>query len=149
MADRIEREIEEILAKLEVGGDSDTITGERVPTPIAERRRSKAKATARASRTRARASQRLNLNPATLLLAGAVVMVLGLILANWWEPFIWLSFGGVLLFIAAFAWSFRRHPAGASTSSGPRQVYWRDRYIDMTPPSPSPKDKVRRMFRRR
>lgn len=149
MPDRIEREIEEILAKLEVGGDSDTITGERVPTPIAERRRARPKANVSATRTRTRASRSMNLNPATLLLAGAVVMVLGLILANWWEPFIWLSFGGVLLFIAAFAWSFRRHPSGATTSNGPRQVYWRDRYIDLTPPSSSPKDKVRRMFRRR
>lgn len=148
MADRIEREIEEILAKLDVGGDSDTITGERMPTPISAGRR-RSRAAAKPLRPHSPLGQRLNLNPATLLLAGAAVMVAGLIAANWWGPFIWLSFAGVILFIAAFAWSFRRHPAGTATPGGPRRVYWRDRYIDMSPPSTGSRDRVRRIFRRR
>ncbi len=147
MADRIEREIEEILAKLDVGSEADTITGERVPTPIAEHRRSRL--AGRPSPPRTRSLPAVRVNPATLLLAGAGVMVAGLLLANTWEPFIWLSFGGVVLFISAFAWSFRRRPAGSTMSQGPRQVYWRDRYIDLTPPSSGPKGRLLRMFRRR
>jgi len=148
MADRIEREIEEILAKLDVGGESDTITGERTPTPIAEHRR--ARSAASQKRSSWSLAGRTKLNPATLLLTGAAVMVFGLIAANWWEPFIWLSFAGVVLFIAAFAWSFRARPANSgSVNAGPRQVYWRDRYIDMSPSSPNSRDRIRRFFRRR
>jgi hypothetical protein len=146
MPDRIEREIEEILARLDVGSESDTITGERAPISI-ETRRGARKRTAK--RRRSLPKPGLNINPASLLLAGAGVMVAGLVLANWWEPFIWLSFSGVLLFIGAFAWSFNRRPRGGGVEGGPRTVYWRDRYIEVGSHEPGPVDRVKRFFRRR
>lgn len=147
MADRIEREIEEILAKLDVGDGADTITGEREPIPLESRRKGRS----RLRRQRPRRDWSLPLNPAALLFAGAGVMIGGLIFASFWEPLIWLSFAGIVLFLAAFVWSFfRRAPSGSAGSNGggQRGVYWRDRYIEYEPAQPSARDRVRRFFRR-
>lgn len=156
--DRIQQEIEEILAKLDVGDEGDTITKERPiehePISIEQRRRS-----ARAARpgvlSRLRDSIALPdvpVSPAGLLFFGAGTMVAGLILATFWSPLIWLSFAGVLAFILAFVWSFarRRSPGGISGGyRAPRQKYWRGRYIDIEPGEPSTGERLKRMFRRR
>lgn len=127
MADKFEREIEEILAKL----DDELPPGPaRAPISISEKRNQKA----RAQRVRtARPNPFASLTPTHLLFGGAGVMFLGLIASNFWGPAIWLSFAGVVLFLAAFLWSFRktrRTAPGAPRSGG---TYWRDRYIDDTP----------------
>lgn len=144
-SDRIQKEIEEILAKLDVGEESDTITGEREPIPMTPRRR--AKQPGFASRVAGSLSFPA-LNPAALLFAGAGTMVGGLILASFWSPFIWLSFAGVVLFIIAFGWSFmrRNRPGGGG---GRRQQYWRGRYIEIEPSEPGTMERFKRMFRRR
>lgn len=145
MADRIEQEIEEILAKLDVGGDEEADRGSRRPIPISGRRRSLPASAPHSSGSRL---PNLNVTPATLLLTGAAVMVVGMVGANWWEPLIWLSFGGVVLFLAAFAWSFRRHQRQGAVG-GPQTVYWRDRYIDVSRQGPGGFSRIRRIFRRR
>lgn len=127
VADKFEREIEEILAKL----DDELPPGPgRAPISISEKRNQKAKA--KRVRT-ARPNPFAGVTPTHLLFAGAGVMFFGLIASNFWGPAIWLSFAGVILFIAAFLWSFRKtRPVG---SAPPRTggTYWRDRYIDDTP----------------
>ncbi len=123
MADRIEREIEELLAKLE----AELPEGGRQPISLEQRRR---------ERRQRRAFPRLTLpsiNPAALLLSGAGVMIAGLFLAMFWSPLIWLSFSGVVIFIAAFLLSFRSRPVGAARGGRPGRVFWRDRYIDYGP----------------
>lgn len=159
MADRVEREIEEILARLDKELPSDGVgpAPERKPISISsarEMRSQKVKETpARVPRTSRLSASTLPFDPPTLLISGAAVMVLGLVLsAAIASAFIWLSFAGVLLFLAAFAWSFFRSKpetgAGVYHSGEPGKVFWRDRYIDARPGGPSTTDKIRRRFRR-
>ncbi|MCX7616575.1 hypothetical protein [Tepidiforma sp.] len=137
MADRIEREIEELLAKLE----NELPEGGRQPISLEERRR---------QRRKRRSFPKPSLpavNPASLLLSGAGIMIAGLFLAMFWSPLIWLSFAGVVIFIAAFLLSFRNRPAGAARGGRPGQVFWRDRYIDYGPPDRG--SRFKNPFRRR
>lgn len=160
MADRVEREIEEILARLdkELPSDGGGATPERQPISITSARDVRAqKVKAEKSTFGEPKAPRFTapFEPPTLLIAGAIVMILGLILSTAIASvFIWLSFAGVLLFLAAFAWSFfRSKPASASSgavfhSGEPGKVFWRDRYIDARPGASSTTDKIRRRFRR-
>jgi hypothetical protein len=135
MADRIEREIEELLAKLESRLPEDG----REPISLEQRRKQRKK----------RRLPRLHLpeiNPPTLLLAGTGIMIAGLFLAMFWDPLIWVSFAGVVIFIAAFLLSFRKRPVGGVGGSGPKRVYWRDRYIEY---GPEQRTRFRNPFRRR
>jgi hypothetical protein len=132
MPDKFEREIEEILAKLD-----DELPPEpgaaRSPISLQQKRQQKA----RAQRVRTqRPNPFANLSPTTLLFAGAGIMFGGLIVSGIWGPAIWASLAGIVLFIGAFLWSFRKtpRPAGSPSSKG---HYWRDRWIDDTPNSSS------------
>ncbi len=157
MADRVEREIEEILARLdkELPAEPVGVAPERKPISISSARDVRAQKTKAAAPSPARAP-RINVpfEPPTLLFAGAGIMIAGLVLSSAIaSAFIWLSFAGVLLFLAAFAWSFFRtkpqsNDADVFYSSEPGKVFWRDRYIDARPGGPSTSDKIRRRFRR-
>ncbi|MGE5597295.1 MAG: hypothetical protein ACM3S1_14820, partial [Hyphomicrobiales bacterium] len=96
MADRIEREIEEILAKLDEDGP---LAPEKKPVSILSARNKK-KSPPKPVRRRSNPLE--NVNPTTFLFAGAGLVVGGLILSNAWEPFIWASFAGVVIFLLAF-----------------------------------------------
>jgi len=147
MADRIEREIEEILAKLDQDGES--VTPERKPVSIlAHKTKPKPKlATPKTRRQRKPLLDRVS--PTNLLLGGAAIVVGGLVLSSVWGPLIWASFAGVVMFIGAFVASFFRSPrppaGGASAQQG---YYWRDRYIQYEPADRSAWDRLRRRFRR-
>ena len=135
MADKFEREIEEILAKLDDDLPPAEASAGRAPISISAKRNQKAKATrVRTSRPNPLAK----LTPTHLLFSGAGIMFLGLIASNFFGPAIWGSFAGVVLFIGAFAWSFRKTKRAGSvtTTTGQRSssgTFWRDRYIDDTP----------------
>jgi hypothetical protein len=141
MPDKFEREIEEILAKL----DSDAPSGERKPISIKSARR-KSPAKPQAQRTARRLPA---ITPTTLLFSGAGIMIGGLLLSGFWEPFIWASFGGIVLFLAAFLWSFKRSPRAVGGASAPQGHYWRDRYIEYQPTEATAWDRMKRRFRRR
>lgn len=151
MPDKMEREIEEILARL----DKDSPRPQEPAPPISiMARRKKAPGRpepARQSGGSIGASLGGMLSPTTLLFAGAGVMVAGLILSNVWQPLIWASFGGVVLFLAAFLWSFRRTPVanGGGSNSAPQGHYWRDRYIEYEPSGASTMTRLKRRFRRK
>ncbi len=134
MADKFEREIEEILAKLDDDLPPGPASGARAPISISEKRNQKAKA--KRVRT-ARPNPLAKVTPTHLLFGGAGVMFIGLIASNFWGPAIWASFAGVVLFIGAFAWSFRKtkRSGGGGTTASPRSggTFWRDRYIDDRP----------------
>jgi hypothetical protein len=143
MADKFEREIEEILAKLD---DKLPPAGEeRPPISLASRRQQKSKA----AKTRAPRSNPLRfVSPTTLLFAGAGIMFGGLLLSNVWGPLIWASLSGVLLFVGAFLWSFRKTPRPGPSAS-PKGVYWRDRYIEYGAPAASGGSRIKNWFRRK
>jgi len=145
MADRIEREIEEILEKLDTEFPPDG--PERTPISILSRR--KKKPSQRSSKPRVPSSRpSLQISPTALLFIGAALVVSGLILSNIWGPMIWLAFAGVVLFIGAFLSSFFRS-GGQGVGAQPRGAYWRSRYIPYEPErSESAVSRFRRKFRR-
>ena len=144
MPDRIDREIEEILARL---GEEPPKPGEE-PISLEERRR----------RRRTPVSSRIvaafgfsvpKPTPATLLFTGAGVMVAGLILSAVWGEMIWLGFTGVVLFLAAFIWSFVRPRRGVAPQPAAKGARWRGRYVEYEPPPPGVLARIRRALRRR
>ena len=142
MADRVEQEIEEILAKIDrMPGD-----GERKPIPMVGRRRRRPNPLKQLAGPLRSLPNRIS--PATLLLFGAATMVAGLLLASAWGPAIWASFAGILIFISAFLWSFFRAPRAAKPAP-PQDHFWRDRYIRYEPASKGPFDRVKRRLRRK
>lgn len=132
MPDKFEREIEEILAKLDDELPAPDAGAARPPISLQQKRQQKAKA----QRVRTpRPNPLANLSPTTLLFAGAGIMFGGLIISGFWGPAIWASLAGIVLFLGAFAWSFRRAPRSSSSGGGSRSGhYWRDRWIDDAPP---------------
>jgi Flp pilus assembly protein TadB len=148
MPDKMEREIEEILAKLDNESPRSPLA-EKAPVSILSRRKH---TPGPAARARAKSASLLNgINPATLLFLGAGIMIGGLVFSTVYEPLIWASFAGVVLFLLAFVWSFRRTPRYArsgAAGSTPQGHYWRDRYIEYQPQSSSLGDRIKRRFRR-
>lgn len=144
MPDRIQREIEEILERLD--DDEPRAGGARKPISIVSRRK-------RGPIAGQRLRRQLDslLRPGRLLITGAIVMVAGFIVANAWEPLIWVSFAGVVLFLAAFVSTFVRRRGGSSTPPpASRGGYWRDRYIAYESPSGRRAvDRIKRRFRKR
>ena len=152
MPDKMEREIEEILAKLDSDAPRSSAPplSEKAPVSILSRRKRQPGPLQRATRRTGGIFD--GINPTTLLFAGAGTMVAGLILSSFYGPLIWASFAGVVLFLAAFLWSFRRTPrtSGGTGGDGGGQVkghYWRDRYIEYKPESPGLGARIKRRFR--
>ncbi len=147
MPDKMEREIEEILAKLDAESPRSK-PADKAPVSILSRRKRTVNPVARAtSRT---AGMVDSINPTTLLFGGAGIMIAGLLLSTIYAPLIWASFAGVVIFLAAFLWSFRRTPrVSGAGSQAPRGHYWRDRYIEYPAQRNGPLDRLKRRFRHR
>ena len=140
MADRVEREIEEILAKLETELPAEP---EKKPISILSRRKPKRNQAINPLRTSRGAHGRIT--STSVMFAGAGLVVGGLVAANLAGPLIWVSFAGVVLFLGAFLSSFFRH---APASARPRGAFWRDRYIEYAPANPGVLERIKRAFRR-
>lgn len=141
MVDKFEREIEEILAKLDDGVPDASGKPGAAPISITQKRKQKAKA----ERVRtARPNVLPNLTPTNLLFTGAGLVFGGLLVSGAWPPAIWVAFAGVVLFIAAFIWSFRRTNRAVTPATRSQGIYWRDRYIDDRPHDGSIKGRFRR-----
>jgi hypothetical protein len=115
MPDRIQREVEELLAKL------DTFPPKR---PLR----------ARVSDSFSRGFQRLgglrlpSLSAGhVLLIAIAVIVVAWVVLPDGSNLGRWIIAGGIIAFIAAFVFSLRRSGSGGR----PAEKYWRDRPLDL------------------
>ena len=153
MADRIEREIEEILERLDNELPGGALPDEKKPISIMQRRQQATKKQAAGAPRAPRRNPLSGITPAHLLFTGAALTVGGFLLSGAMGGLIWLSMAGVVLFIAAFIWSLTRTTpaaAGASGSSNyapPKGVFWRDRYIEYDPPSPSIWSRIKRRFR--
>lgn len=152
MPDRIDREIEEILARL---GEDAPKPGEKPPPqgeePISLEDRRRRRRPAMSSRVVAAFGFSLS-GPSrvSLLMTGAGVMVVGLILSAFWGPLIWLAFGGVVLFLAAFIWSFvRPRRIGVRSAPAAKGAHWRGRYVEYEPPPPGLLARIKRALRGR
>jgi hypothetical protein len=150
MADRIEREIEEILERLDNELPGGALPEEKKPISLMQRRQQVAsQKAARAPRTRSNPVG--GVTPTTLLFVGAALTVGGFLASSFAGALIWVAFAGVVLFIAAFIWSLTRTTTAGSRSSGyspPSGVFWRDRYIEYDPPTPSAWQRLKRRLRR-
>lgn len=139
--DRIDREIEEILSRMD---EDEPISLE------ARRRRSRPRRRLGARAGAALALPSVAVTPTGLLFTGAGVMLAGIVLARFWDPLIWAAFAGVALFLAAFVWALARprrtRRAGAPSARG---GYWRGRYVEYEPTGAGVLRRIRRAFRRR
>ena len=152
MSDRIEREIDEILSRLNDDGEPPSGDGDREPIPIESRRRRQPRRSL-ASRMSAAFSlpaiRTGGLTPTSVLFTGAGIMIVGFILTAIWGALIWLSFAGVALFAAAFIWSFVRSPRRGGSAKASQGAYWRGRYVEYRPPAPGMLSRIKRAFRKR
>ena len=150
MADKFEREIEEILAKLDSDAPPAASGSDREPISISSaRRKPKPKAPKPAKSSAPGISAFDSLSPPNLLFLGAGMVVAGLLLSNFLAPLIWLSFAGVVIFLGAFLLSFRRSPRGASGGGKAAGHYWRGQPISYEPAQPTTVGRVKRFFGRR
>ncbi len=152
MADRIEREIEEILERLDNEVPGGAPPEDRKPISLMQRRQQATNRKPAGAPRAPRQNPMAGITPTALLFAGAGLTVGGLLLSGFVGPLIWLSFAGVVLFIGAFAWSFTRTAPAARPGGGSGEpakgVFWRDRYIEYGPANPGPWARIKRRFRR-
>lgn len=150
MADKFEREIEEILAKLDSDAPQAAGGSAREPISISSaRRKPKPKAPKPAPPAASGPGLLDAISPAHLLFAGAGIVVAGLIFSNFYGPLIWASFAGVVLFLGAFLLSFRKSPRAATSGTGQAGRYWRGQPIAYEPAQPSAMGRVKRLFGRK
>jgi hypothetical protein len=114
MSNRIQREVEELLDKLE-----------KFPPkrPLSARI---ADALAAPFRAAGRAYRGLALPRVTaghVLLVGLAIIVVASVVRG--TGSVWIIAGGIVLFVGAFLFSLRRQ------SSGPQEKYWRDKPLDL------------------
>ena len=150
MADNFERDIDEILAKLDTDAPPPVGTNDREPISISSARRKPNSKTPKAPKLSSSGPSLLDrFSPTNMLFAGAGIVVGGLILSNFYGPLIWASFAGVVLFIAAFLISFRKAPRGGTSVGAPQSHYWRGQQISYEPTQPSPLGRVKKIFGRK
>ena len=140
MPNRVEREIEEILNKL------DGPSGGRAPTRLHRGWRSRV--SRRTSRWRSRLPALPAINPGNLMLTGICLILSGLLL-RMVSPDLtrWVVILGLVLFFSSFVLSFtRRGPGGAN----PNETYWRGQRIARSElRGPSWPERLRTWWRRR
>jgi hypothetical protein len=141
--DKIQREIEELLDKL------DTFVPEQRFTDKMRRRQKEQRRAEQGPGFFERATRRLSqISLGQLMLAGLALMLIGWLfndaLGTWST---WVTVGGLLLTIGAFALSVIT--GGARTTVGARHVQkrWRGQIIEYS--EPSRMDRIRDWFRRR
>ena len=151
MADRIEREIEEILRKLDVDEDAASKTppkkgAGKPPIPISSRRRSQPRVSDRLGSAFSLPS--IPFTPSSMIIAGAALTLAGFVLTGLSGALIWVSVAGIVLFIAGFLLSFVRRPVSARPGSSPKPR-WRGREIEYANDDAGPLTRLRRVFRRK
>lgn len=133
MSDKLERDVEEVLAGIE---DFDWRRRERRPGPLR-------RAGQRFARKLSERSARLRAGH--LMLLGSLLVIVGFVLRGN-SLGMWAVILGVVLFLIGIVWSARggggRKERGPTTRGG----YWRDRYISYDEPPGNP---LSRWFRRR
>ncbi len=115
-SDRIQKEVDELLAKIE-----------KFPPPHPLRRRISDTASA-PFRALSRSLSALSLpriSAGHVLLAAIIIIVIAYVAGGTSDVWRWVIVAGIALFIAAFVMSLRRQ------SKPPAERYWRDRPLDL------------------
>jgi len=140
MADRVEREIEEILAKLDSELPPET---EKKPIPILSRKRAKRSQPPKPARPSGR--NRSSMTPTSAMFTA---------LAWWWAAGPRERHGAAHLDLVRRCRPFPGGvrvvvlPRAPTQAARPKGVYWRDRYIEYEPASPGLFDRIKRALRR-
>jgi hypothetical protein len=114
MPDRIQREVEELLTRLDTLPPRKRPLSERLGAPF------------RGLRNAFSGVAFPRLSAGHVLLAAMVIVAVGVIVGDAKDLWRWVVVGGVFLFIGAFIFSLRRQ-------SRPPEKYWRDRPMDTRP----------------
>ena len=134
--DRIKREIEDILSRL------DDLPGERKPIPF--RKRSSPQP---GSLARGLIEPLTRISMRHVMLTALVLLIVGFFSQGAWEFGRWMLIGGLVLFISCFVISFfnRRAPARSPRS----EKRWRGQPMDLDPPNPTLSQRLRAWLGRR
>ena len=115
-SDRIQQEVDELLAKIEKFPPRRPLSrrvGDAVTAPL------------RALRRGLSGLSLPRISAGHVLLAAIIVIVIAYVAGGSGDIWRWIIVGGIALFIAAFIMSLRRQ------SKPPAQRYWRDRPLDL------------------
>jgi len=124
MPDRIEREIEDILKKLDDLPDK----GQK---PIPFRQRPKPRASSKAQGWFGKSLARLSLNQ--IMLYALIAVLVAFFLRS--LPFAsWVMIGALVVLATAFVMSMRNGGRSSSTGGGGTEKRWRGEVIDLSPP---------------
>lgn len=138
MSNRLEREIEEILGKL------DELPAERKPIPLRRRR-----TRTRWNRLLAKLPPLPRFNPSSMMLAG-IGLILSALLFRMFSTSLatWAALIGLGLFFASFVLSFMQGRGGGPSGGSGGDVYWRGQRYTRTEFRGPPSNPLRRMWRR-
>jgi hypothetical protein len=137
--DRIKREIEDILSRL------DDLPAERKPIPF---RRRSSRQPGSFGRGLIEPLTRISIRHA--MLAALVLLVVGFFIQGTWEFGRWMLIAGLVLFVSCFVISFFNRGAGrGSTRSSGYQKRWRGQPMDLDQPNPTLSQRVRAWFARK
>jgi hypothetical protein len=116
MSNRIQREVEELLDKLEKFPPKRPL-----PARVADALAAPFRAVGRSYRGLAVP----RVTAGHVLLAGLAIIVVAYVAGGTGSFWRWIIAGGIVLFVGAFLFSLRRQ------SSGPQEKYWRDKPLDL------------------
>ncbi len=116
MSNRIQREVEELLDRLEQFPPKRPL-----PARIADTLAAPFRAAGRAYRRFALP----RITAGHVLLTGLAIIVVAYVIGGTDSIWRWIIAGGIVLFVGAFLFSLRRQ------SSGPQEKYWRDKPLDL------------------
>jgi hypothetical protein len=152
MADRIEREIEEILRKLDVDEEAASKApvkkgSGKPPISIESRRKTGPSVSNRLGNAFSVPS--VPVSPSSIIILGAVLTLVGFVLSGIGGVMIWVSVVGILMFIAGFVLSLIRRPdALKRTQTNAPKPRWRGREISYETDHTGPLARLKRIFRR-
>ena len=135
--DRIKREIEDILNRL------DDLPAERKPIPF--RKRSTGSP---GSLARGLIEPFTHISIRHVMLTALVLVIVGFFIRDATDAGRWMLYAGLALFAACFVISFLGRRAGPATSPG-YQKRWRGQPMDLEPPGPSFSQRLRAWFTRK
>ena len=116
MSNRIQREVEELLDKLEKFPPKRPLSA-RIADALAAPFRAVGRALGGITLPRVTAGH--------VLLAGLAIIIVAYVVGGTDSGWRWVIAGGIVLFVGAFVFSLRRQ------SSGPQEKYWRDKPLDL------------------